>query len=204
MKNTPPRMFGEAPPPANENQKLIFMSAIVLLLIVALVTMNSGGGDTGETLASDARQQEPAKDISIPALDMNILNALVSDKTEESRVIQEEEGREFLLNYTGKLAAAHYRALNATVLTADTNSQVLADPNAWRGKALRMRGYIQELREKARPSGGKYFTGTMILDDGSSGHFVVTRLDNKDMREGSSVRIDGIVMKVFRGEIGDG
>ena len=103
-------MFGEAPPPANENQKLIFMSAIVLLLIGALVTMNSGGGDTEEKLASDAGQQEPAKDISIPSLDMNILNALVSDKTEESRVIQEEEGREFLLNYTGKLAAAHQLA----------------------------------------------------------------------------------------------
>ena len=204
MNNTPPRMFGDAPPPANENQKLLFMSAMALLLIGALVTMKSGAGDTEEKLASDAGQQEPAKDISIPALDINILNALVSDRTEESRVIQEEEGREFLLNYTAKLADAHYRALNATVLTADTNSQVLADPNAWRGRALRMRGYIQELREKARPNGGKYFTGTMTLDDGSSGHFVVTRLDNKDMREGSSVRIDGIVMKVFRGEIGDG
>lgn len=195
-------MFGAAPPPSNENKKLLIMSGVALLLIVALITMKSGGSNSDLKLAKNGQGEGVAADISIPEFDMNLLNALVSDKSEESRVIQEEEGRELLLNYTGKLADAHYRALKATVLTKDTTSQVVANPDAWRGKAVRMRGYIEELREKARPSGRSYYTGTLVLDDGSQGHFVVDRLENTNMGEGSSVRIDGIVMKLFRGEVG--
>ena len=203
MKNTAPRMFGEAPPPSNENRKLLIMTGGVIFLLIALFTMNEGmfGGKPQEQVDEEVAEMDAG--IAVPQLDTAKLSELVSDKTEDARDIQEEEGREFLLEYTSRLAEPHYRAMLTPSLTQDISQQVLANPDAWRGKPLRMRGYIREMRTKARPNGSKYYDGTMILDDGSQGHFVIQKLGRDDLGVGNSVRIDGILMKVFRSESGD-
>lgn len=202
MKNTAPRMFGEAPPPVNENRKLLIMSGGVVFLVVALFTMNSKLGMRGGDSETEQQVEEVADDISVPEVDVPALAALVSDKTEAGRDIQEEEGREFLLDYTSRLAEPHYRALEAPFLDLEISAQIAAAPDDWRGKHVRLRGHLQDMRKKARPDGRSYYDGTLILDDGSPAHFVVERLWREDLELGKSVRIDGVVMKVFRSQAG--
>ncbi|MFT4711038.1 MAG: hypothetical protein ACJAZ8_000660 [Planctomycetota bacterium] len=196
-------MFGEAPQPVNENRKLLIMSGGVVVLIIALFTMNSGLGPGAGSSSSADKVEQVTDNISVPELDVATLATLVSDKTQDGRDIQEEEGREYLLKYVGRLAPAHYRALGAPSLSAEVSAEIAADPTDWRGKAVHMRGQILDMRAKARPNGESYFDGTLTLDDGSPAHFVVERLWRPDLIKGDSVWIDGVVMKVFRGQAGD-
>ncbi|MFT5059316.1 MAG: hypothetical protein ACI89E_002099 [Planctomycetota bacterium] len=205
MKNTPPRMFAAAPPPTNENRKLVLMSVAVMLLMVALVTMQKGLGKS--KAKSTGRQpttaQSSISDIAIPELDLERLAGLVADDNPESRQIQEEAGRELLLDYAARLGAPHYRAMQAPELTAELSAEILADPGSWRGKPVRMHGYIQDIRTKSREDGREYLSGTMILDDDSYAHFAFEKFTREGLGLGSVVRVDGIIMKAFLGEVGE-
>jgi hypothetical protein len=198
-------MFGDKqpPPPGNELKRILGMSvALLVLLVVFVVNLPSSVPDVELPDSATAEELPEGPRIKVPELDVAALAALVDDANPEKRSTLEPEARELLLDHTAKLIDRHYDALDTPVLDEALVREILGDPDAYRGKPMRMRGYVLDFVKRARPSGDDFYQGSLVLDDGTVSHFVADSFESDKIDMGVAVRLDGFFMKVLEEQAG--
>lgn len=200
-------MFGATPPNAGaEKKKILVMSGALLVLLVAFlfnqtkssrpdvdVPMSGIGGQDGEVAE--------VVDIQIPAQRSAELGKLVKDGTRSERATLEAEAVELALDDAARLAAPHYDAMATRVANETVVRELEASPKTARLSPLRLRGYVLSMTVRERANGQPYRAGTIILDDGTPAHYLVSKLAEDKLNVGSAVRLDGLFVKNFSEEV---
>lgn len=200
-KNRQSHMFGTPPPQKSETKRIVLMTvALVVVMGVFIYNVNQSAQRQEEQNKSRTTRAVPEVPVQLPAMRSAELDALVQDKTEAGRALDQPDALQLALDDASKLAASHYFVLDPPSLDAALSAELAADPSAWRLKALRLRGELRMLRERELPSGETYYTGSLRLDDGSPAHFAVKRLPD-DITPNSWLRIDGLFVKLLRDEL---
>ena len=196
-------MFGgqTPPPPGNEMKRIAIMSGALILLLAAFI-INMPGGAPDVQLPESAYEEPLETRIKVPELDLPALVALVKDDTKEARTTLEPEARELLFDHAAKLVDRHFEAMQAPVLDEQLLGQILDNRDDWRGKPVRMRGYILDFVQRARSNGDEYFQGSIVLDDGVICHFAADAFETEKIDKGVAVRLDGFFMKVLTEQAG--
>ncbi|MDF1799917.1 MAG: hypothetical protein P1V81_12125 [Planctomycetota bacterium] len=203
MASTPPRMFRDKqpPPPGNEMKRIAVMSG-ALVVLVAVFIMNLPGGAPDVELPQSAVSEPLETRIKVPELDIAALSAMVEDDTKQARTTLEPEARKLLFDHAAKLIDRHFEAMEAPALDEELLSEILDNRDAWRGKPVRMRGYILDFVQRTKDDGDAYFQGSIVLDDGVICHFAADDFESEKIDKGVAVRLDGFFMKVLTEQAG--
>ena len=200
----PPKMFGNQSPPdtGDEMKRLMVMSGILVVLVALFIYFLPTGERDVELPESAAAEEEIQARVRVPELDVARLSELVDDSTESARSTLEAEARELLLDHAAKLIDRHFDAMETPELSEALVAEILSDPDASRGRPLRLRGFITNLIQRTRPDGEPFYSGTLSLDDLTYTHFIADDLGHEKLGPGSAVRLDGFFMKVLTEEVG--
>lgn len=208
MANKAPRMFGDQTPPDTnaEMKRILWMSGVlVVLLVIFVVNLPGGAEDPRPDLPMGVTEGGPtAPRVKVPELDVAALAALVADSTEDARSTLEADARELLFEHAAKLVDRHFEAMDTPALDEALVAEILGDPDASRGRPLRLRGYLLDMVQRTRADGEPFHQGSMVLDDGVIVHVAADDLQTDKLGPGSAVRLDGFFMKVLVEEAGGG
>ena len=196
----------------NELRRLLAM--LVAALVIGVVSLNAirnrGKNTATAEQASTANAAARASNdvdsvVVLPDVDVQRLEELVSDATIEERVILDLEALEWAFDTTRRLREPHYVALGAAALDADTVDALLADPPAYRGRAFRARGWLEDARfYEAAGSRPAHFRAALRLEGGGRVWVAVRDFPDEALSGESFVRVDGLFIELFRDQVDTG
>ena len=198
----------QVPGGGQDRKRLIVLVVTTLLVGVAWLaaTFQKGKYEHEESAhLPAAAAQEPEVVLALPDIDPAELDALVADGAPEDRVMLERPGVEAALAIASRLVARQYDELGARELDAAGAAELMANPGATRGKAVRLRGWIESL--ETRPATGmrpEEHLGRLLLEDRTPVYFLCLRLPAGATGVGDFVRLDGLFLKVYSDETDSG
>ncbi len=146
---------------------------------------------------------EQVEYVQLPEIDTARIEELVSDTTDEDRVVLEREAVDFLFPIARNLTEAHFVELEAPELDEAGAKELLSNPSGARGKAFTARGWVVTKRLR-KPGGGRpnEVHGRMVLEDFTSVYFIVAEDSafEKPIVESDYARFDGLFLKAFNDE----
>ena len=189
-----------------EKRKLLSLVAGSMIVGIAILVglFKSQQSEPGPEASSDDYEFEEV--VVAPEIDVQRIEALVSDADEAARVVLESEALDELQRVTRNLTTGHYVALGMRELTTDGVHTLLADPSAARGDAYRVRGRVEELRTRNRSEGEEHVMRLRLepLDAPQPTFaYAVVQKTPTLLLEQDFVRLDGLFLKAFSDEDSD-
>ena len=188
----------------HEKRRLAFLgfAALLVATAVGLSLLRSRRGNE-ESSGLPLGDEAPTTVVSIPELDVALLEGRVRDATPQNRVVLENDALDLLRDHVRLFTDRHFEVLGTRTLDARGIASILEAPAGFRGAPFRARGWIEEVRARRRgPTGETEYLGKLVLEDGSAVYFVVSELADS-FSVGSFVRVDGLFLKAFSDESGD-
>jgi hypothetical protein len=190
-----------------EKVKLIVMGLGLLFVVIAYVAARRQEDKHRDT----EHEQVPAEEevtverVFLPAFDPSDARLTVRDRTESQQVVLEGEALNLLQDYARLLRDAHFEALGVEVLDRAQLTMLMADPEAHRTRAYRVRGTVLHSLRRQRASDRPPETIGLLDVEGGTGpvHFIALDVP-EGLVDGEFVRFDGLFMKVHRTEEKDG
>lgn len=186
---------------ASDKKRMIAMGVALLLVVIAF-----GYARFQESRLRSEEAQFPAPDevvnerVEVPTVDVAKLEEIISDGEAEDRVLLEREALDELMPIARNLTAAHFDAMESTLIDGAVVESLLADPAENRGKAFTARGWITALRWR-NPGGGrpKEAHGRLVIESGETVYFVAAYAPDS-LTTDEYGRIDGLLLKAFNDE----
>ena len=188
-----------------DKRRMLIMAFALVLLVIGYFYSESKGNEYARSAQLDlpGTPVDQVTYIQLPEIDTATIDALVSDATDEDRVLLERDAVDLLLPIARNLTDAHFEELNATELNAARAAELLANPTAARGQAFTARGWLVTKRLR-KPGAGRpnEVHGLVVLEDFTSVYFIVAEDSSftKPLVETDYVRLDGLFLKAFNEE----
>ncbi len=187
----------------NEAERKRFISMSVVLAMVVGMMVYGWFQAVGERKAKsefDAGLAEaPEAVIITPRIDLAELESLTGDATPEQRVLIESGALEELFTPARMLSADHFEPMNGRDLTAELAARIVASPGEYRGQLFRAYGVIEAI-DAFDGGGTAHYRGRLRLEDGGTAWFALLKLPTDWGKVGQFVRVDGLLLKVYRGQ----
>lgn len=185
-----------------EKRRIFIMGGVLIVLVASFYysQFKANEFERSEDANLPSVPVEPVVRVQVPDIDAAAIEALVSDSSDEDRVLLEREAVDHLLSIARNLNPAHFVALNSRQLNESVNQELLANPSEARGQAFSARGWVTSLRVRNPGSGrAKEVHGKLALEDGSPVYFIVSEEDESFVF-GDYARVDGLFLKAFNDE----
>jgi len=183
---------------SSERNRLIALCALLVVVVVAFGVTFVQKGEHAQRALGNLPDEQPGfvEQVALPPFDIGLVRGKIRDLDPADRILIETGPSEALFDYVAPFVSAHFAALGREDLTPEVRAAMYADPEAFRARALRVRGEIEELHSRTRPDGRVEHTGWIRTEDGEVVHFLV-----HDVQEGyKHVRLDGLFYKLFNEE----
>ena len=185
-----------------EKRRIYIMGGVLIVLVASFYYSQFKANEFAANEEADLPSvpTEPVVHVQVPEIDGAAIDALVSDASDEDRVLLEREAVDKVLGIARNLNPAHFVALESRELNESLNQELLANPSKARGQAFTARGWITSLRVR-NPGGGrtKEVHGKLVLEDYSSVYFIVAE-ENESLVVSDYARVDGLFLKAFNDE----
>jgi len=188
-----------------DKRRMLIMAFALVVLVIGYFYSESKGNEYEQNaqLGLPGTPEDQVAYVQLPEIDAEAIDALVSDTTEEARVLLEREAVDLLYPIARNLTDAHFEELNATELDEARVAELLANPSAARGQAFTARGWLGPTRLR-KPGGGRpnEVHGLVVLEDYTPVYFIVAEDSSftKPFQETDFVRLDGLFLKAFNDE----
>ncbi len=141
--------------------------------------------------------------VVVEKFDMTEIAKKVLDNRPEDRVLLPKEVSEPVTNYVFGKTDAQFHALGVEDMTGELRSAIEANPSAFRGKPLRVRGTLEGIKERKRPDNKTEYRGWLRSPDGSMTHFLSMGMPDELVYKGT-LRFEGLFLKLYRAEGNEG
>jgi len=182
-------------------RKRMIMLVVLFFIVVGMFSYGIFRGARGKPGAPEEAAPTPRPEAAVitPEVDLDALGELAHDATEEERLVVEGPALQELFRPARLLADAHYDAMGGRLLDAETAAALRANPDAERGALFRARGWIEEIQAvDTGASATAHYRGRLRLEDGGAAWFAVLALSDVSGEVDDFVRIDGLLLKLFR------
>lgn len=154
------------------------------------------------TKSAHAGPTEPQSTLATPQFRTDELRKLVRDGTREERADIETPALAITLADARLYNWVHYEAMGGRELDAGVAAELLAAPDASRGKVVRLRGFVEELVSyEETPLLPAHFRGRLKLDDGTPVFVTFQTCVDYEFGAGDYVQVDGQFVKVLGREV---
>jgi hypothetical protein len=188
---------------AAERKRFLMLSVLLVISLgMFLYGFLSRKARPSEAPEAPAAVPEVEVEVATPEVDLAALAAATRDASEAERVLVETAALEQLLETCRLIAPTHFEPMGGRVLDAALAAAVLADPPAHRGALLRAFGTIEAIDAFDAPGTTAHYRGRLALEGGGAAWFAVRSLSEDWGEVGEFVRIDGLFLKVYRGQAG--
>ncbi|MDP6407945.1 MAG: hypothetical protein QGI46_01070 [Planctomycetota bacterium] len=184
----------------SERNRMIAMVVVLVGLVIAFVAsvaQKEKHERAGEENLPDERVY--TETVDLPDLDRELLAGKIRDTQPGDRILIETGPSQALFRFVARFLGPHYKALGISDLTRETVREMYADPEPFRARPYRVRGWVEELYSRQLDGGGQEHSGWIRLEDRSVVHFLVHRVDAGIIRD-DFVRLDGVFFKLFHDE----
>lgn len=194
---------GATPPPAGqlfterEQRKMLIMSALFVAVAGGMIWGWISGRNAPPPETTKHRGDEaPASQLVTPTFRVDELRAAVKDATQSERGELETRALGIALADSRLYSAVHFEPLGGVELDAQRAAELLASPDAARGRVFRVRGRLRELIQYPEsPEAGPHYRGLLALDDGALVHVAFQSCVEYEFGAEDYVRIDGMFVK---------
>jgi len=191
---------------SKEKKRVTLMAIGALVLIGAVVTLQMQGDKRqAEGLASvqEKSSAELPTELVAPNIDVASLEATAADERPEQRVVLPAEALEAGFKASANIHDGLYAALGGRELNAAIAADLVKEPKANRGKLLRARCFVEEMREMPNPASADkpHFFLRGHLEDGASVYLAVEEIVGLAPVPGEFVRVDGLFLRVHSEEV---
>ena len=187
---------------AKEKRRILIMGVALVILLAGFYYSQFKANEFAhnDDLSKLSAPAEMVVHVQVPDIDAAAIDALVSDSSDEDRVLLEREAVDEVLPIARNLTPAHFAELKSQELDRTLVDELLANPSQARGKAFFARGWITSLRVRS-PGGGrpKEVHGRLVLEDYSTVYFIVAE-QNDSLAVSDFARVDGLFLKAFNDE----
>ncbi len=187
-----------------DKTRLIVMSVLLVLIVVAYFASTLQEKkhlqSQGEVVGAEEEFEET---VAVKQYDFAAIEDQVLDTRPEDRVLLPSALTEPITNHVFGFNEGHFHALGLELMTGEVRAAVEADPKAHRGKALRVRGKLEEIKSRERLDGKTEYKGWLRGDDGEVTHFITTATP-EEVIYGDFMRLDGLFLKLYRAEDHEG
>jgi hypothetical protein len=204
MKKTPPSPDSGAAQAGlftkSERNRVVVM--VVLLLGLAFGFVASLMQKEKHERAGEANlPEEPVyiESVDLPELDRERIAGKIRDVQPGDRILIETGPSQALFEFVSRFLGPHYKELGIENLTPEVVREMYADPEAFRARPYRVRGWVEELYSRQVEGGRQEHSGWIRLEDRSVVHFLVHRIEPRIIRD-DFVRLDGVFFKLFHDE----
>jgi hypothetical protein len=145
--------------------------------------------------------QEPGftESVVVDAFDFSALEGRILDARPEDRVLLPNALTEPITDYVFGFNDAHFAALGVGLLTPEVRATLEANPGAERGRPLRVRGWLEEIKSRERLDGKTEYKGWLRDEAGALTHFIAMAAPG-EVIYGDYIRLDGLFVKLYRAE----
>ena len=188
-----------------DKRRMLIMAFALIVLLFGYFFSESKGNEYTESpqIGLPGTPVDQVAYVQLPEIDTAAIDALVSDASDEDRVLLERDAVDLLFPIARNLTDAHFDELGATELNETRVAELLANPSEARGKAFTARGWLVTKRLR-KPGAGRpnEVHGLIVLEDYTSVYFIVAEDSNygKPLVETDYVRLDGLFLKAFNDE----
>lgn len=163
---------------------------------------NSGGGATDKPKNGGELATQAESSFATPQFRTDELRQLVRDGSREERADIETPALTVALADARLYNWVHFAAMGGRELDASVSAELLAAPDAARGKVLRLRGIVEELVSYAEsPNLPAHFRGRLKLDDGTPVFVTFQTCVDYEFGAGDYVQVDGQFVKLLGREV---
>jgi hypothetical protein len=188
----------------SDRKRLIFMCAGLVLVVVAYAVSTTQENKHVNLQASTvAEEPEFRESVVVKEFDFAAIEDQILDTRTEDRVLLPTSLYEPVTNHVFGFNDAHFHALGLEPLTDETSAAIEATPSAHRGKALRVRGRLEEIKARERLDGKTEYRGWLRGDNGKATHFIAMGTPD-EVIYGDYMRFDGLFLKLYKAEDHDG
>ena len=187
-----------------DRTRLIIMCAGLVLVVVAYAvsTMQEKKHAVREDQVV-GEEPEFSETIAVKQFDFAAVEDQILDTRPEDRVLLPTSLYEPVTRHVLNFNDAHFHALGLELATAEVRAALEANPSAHRGKALRVRGKLEEIKTRERPDGKTEYKGWLRGEDGELTHFIAMGTPD-EVIYGDYMRFDGLFLKLYKAEDHDG
>jgi len=189
---------------AGEKRRMLFMVIGLIVMAITVVTMQMQSRKRQDARSAElvAPVQLPTE-VAVPKIDVAKLEAVAADERPEQRVVLPGEALEVGFAQAAQVYDSVYKDLGGRELTAPIAAEILADPKAHRGKLLRVRCTVEEMKQLPNPLAPDLprFFVRGHLEDGAPLYFAVAEFIGLAPAPGDFVRMDGLFVRVHSEEV---
>ena len=192
------RLFTE-----KEQRKFIALALTFLVISGVMVWgIVTSGSEPQKPAEGEQASAQAESTLATPQFRTDELRQLVRDGTREERADIEPPALAIALADARLYNWVHYDAMGGRELDASVSAELLAAPDASRGKILRLRGFVEELvGYEESPNFPAHFRGRLKLDDGTPVFATFQTCVDYEFGAGDYVQVDGMFVKVLGREV---
>ncbi len=184
----------------SERNRMVVMVVVLIGLVVAFVATLAQKEKHERAREADLPEERVyTESVDLPVLDRERIDGKIRDGQAGDRILIETGPSQALFEYVAHFLGPHYRALGLRDLTPAIVEEIIADPEAFRARPYRVRGWVEELYSRQLDGGEHEHSGWIRLEDRSVVHFLVHDIDAGIIRD-DFVRLDGVFFKLFLDE----
>lgn len=191
---------------SKDKKRLVLLIVLALVIVGFVVTMQMSVDNRANselTGAAAAREETLPTEVNVPKIDIASIEATAADERPEQRVVLPGPVLEAGFAASSVIFEGVYSVLGGRELTPQITAEILQAPKAHRGQLLRVRCFVEDMRELANPESAdrpRYFVRGH-LDDGTPVFFAAQNIVGLAPVPGDYVRMDGLFVRAHREEV---